>query len=170
MVRPIYLRENEPYPNNSLPALYYENVLDGALGEGYSSNDVLTLFENNGYTNGWKGSVKDRHHFHSNAHEALACTNGQIQIQLGGQNGEMLKLQKGDVLLLPAGTAHKRLNASAEHEIIGAYPLNDTDYDFQYGDASDYEAIKENISNVVIPHTDPVTGSPANIEEYWDTE
>lgn len=110
----------------------------------------------------------NRHHFHSTAHEALACTAGEVRVQLGGENGEMLTIRKGDVVLLPAGTAHKKLEATEEHVIVGAYPLNDSDYDFQYGDASDYEAIKESIQNVKIPDTDPVTGAPGNIQQYWN--
>ncbi|MEY8292989.1 cupin domain-containing protein [Carnobacteriaceae bacterium 52-44] len=168
MVEPIYLSENEPYPNNTLPVLYFENVLASALGDDYTGDDVLQLFTNNGYTGGWKGGIKDRHHFHSTAHEALACTEGELRVQFGGQNGEILTIRKGDVMLLPAGTAHKKLDATEKHEIIGAYPLNDSDYDFQYGDASDYEAIKESIQNVNIPDTDPVTGAPSNIQQYWE--
>lgn len=168
MVKPIYLKEEEPYPNNTLPVLYFENVLTGALEDGYTGEDVLQLFINNGYTNGWKGGIMNRHHFHSTAHEALACTAGEVRVQLGGENGEMLTIRKGDVVLLPAGTAHKKLEATEEHVIVGAYPLNDSDYDFQYGDASDYEAIKESIQNVKIPDTDPVTGAPGNIQQYWN--
>lgn len=168
MVEPIFLKENEPYPNNALPVLYYENVLESALGGSYTGNDVKELFESNGYVGGWSGGIMDRHHFHSSAHEALACTSGELRVQLGGPNGEMFTICTGDVLLLPAGTAHKKLDATEKYEIIGAYPLNDSDYDFQYGDASDYEAIKETIKNVEIPHTDPVTGSSSHIEEYWN--
>ena len=168
MVEPIYLNEEKPYPNNTLPVLYFENVLAGALDDDYTGDDVLQLFTNNGYTNGWKDGIMDQHHFHSTAHESLACTAGEVRVQLGGENGQLLTIRKGDVVLLPAGTAHKKLEATANHEIIGAYPLNDSDYDFQYGDASDYEAIIESIQNVNIPDTDPVTGAPGNIQQYWE--
>lgn len=168
MVEPIFLDENEPFPNNPLPVLYYENVLESVFGEDFSGDDVLELFKNNGFVNGWTGGILDRHHFHSNAHEALACSAGELRVQLGGPQGRMFTIRKGDVLLLPAGTAHKKLEATEEHEIIGAYPLNDSEYDMQYGDADNYEAIKESIANVAMPHTDPVTGSPSHIEEYWN--
>lgn len=170
MVEPIYLTENEPYPNNSLPALYYEDVLNDVLDDNFNTNDVLELFENNGYDHGWKGIIEDRHHFHSNAHEALAITKGEVTVQLGGQNGEMRTLRQGDVLLVPAGVAHKRLDGSKNFEVVGAYPANGENLDMQYGDASDYEAIKENISNVGRPLTDPVTGNPGDMEEYWPIE
>lgn len=167
MVTIIQLTENEPYPNNILPVLYYEDVLSDALTEDFTTDNVLEFFENNGYTHGWINGILDRHHFHSNAHEALAVTKGEVTVQLGGQNGEMMTLRKGDVVLLPAGTAHKRLDGTENFEIVGAYPSNGENFDMQYGDASDYEAIKENISNVERPLTDPVTGNPGDMDEYW---
>ena len=52
MVKAIYLKENEPYPNNPLPVLYYENMLENALHEDYTADDVIAFFERNGYDNG----------------------------------------------------------------------------------------------------------------------
>lgn len=167
MVKTITVTENKPYPNSELPILIYEDVLNNELDNDYSAEDVLNFFENNGYEHGWIGVIADRHHFHSNAHEALACTHGEVTVLLGGQNGEITTLRKGDVILLPAGTAHKRLDGSNNFEIVGAYPSNGENFDMQDGDASDYEAIKENIRNVGRPLTDPVTGNPGDMEEYW---
>lgn len=168
MVEPIYLKESKPYPNNSLPVLYYENVLESVLDADYTGQDVKQLFQKNGYTGTWSDGIMDEHHFHSIAHEALACTEGELRVQFGGEDGVMLTVKKGDVLLLPAGTAHKKLEATDPHEIIGGYPINQSTYDFQYGDADDYDAIKAAIENVPHPQTDPVTGSPSLIEQYWN--
>lgn len=167
MVDTIYLSENRPFPNHTFPVLYYENILTEVLGEEYTPEDVIALFERNGYTDGWINGIMDRHHFHSNAHEALACTRGEVRVQLGGPHGEMLTIRKGDVLLLPAGTSHKRLDGSENFQIVGAYPTNNPEKDFQYGEESLYEQMKENIANVEKPLTDPVTSSPSNINEYW---
>lgn len=170
MVETIYLSENEPFPNNSLPVLYYEDALNDALEDNFDAKDVLELFENNGYTHGWTGIIEDRHHFHSNAHEALAITKGEVTVQIGGQNGEMRTLRQGDVVLVPAGVAHKRLDGSENFEVVGAYPSNGDNFDMHYGDASDYEAIKENISKVERPLTDPVTGNPGDMDENWPVD
>lgn len=168
MVVAINISENKPFPNNTLPVLYYEDVLSDVLDASYTADDVLSFFEDNGYIKGWVAGIMDKHHFHSTAHEALACTEGKVRVQLGGPNGEMYTLRKGDVILLPAGVSHKKLGATQGFEIVGAYPQNDSKYDFQYGAASDYEAIKESIKNVNKPLTDPITGSPKNIDEYWN--
>lgn len=170
MVKTIYLTENEPYPNNSLPVLFYEDGLSDTLEGDYTSEDVLKFFEYNGYTHGWTSIIEDRHHFHSHAHEALAITKGEVTVQLGGQNGEIQILRKGDVVLLPAGVAHKRLDGTEIFEVVGAYPSNGDILDMQYGDASDYEKIKENIEKVPRPLTDPVTGNPGNMDAYWSLD
>lgn len=168
MVKAIYLRENEPYPNNTLPVLYYLNALGNALEEDYTADDVIAFFERNGYDNGWANGILDKHHFHSTAHEALACTKGQVTVQLGGPNANIYTLRKGDVVLLPAGTSHKKLDASENFEIVGAYPTNGAQHDMQYGNASDYDAILALIADVPKPLTDPVTNSPKDIDEYWN--
>lgn len=167
MVKAIYLTENKPYPNNPLPVLYYEKALDDALSTDYNAEDVIIFFKQNGYEHGWVNGILDQHHFHSNAHEALACTKGQVTVQLGGPNGVIQIFKKGDVILLPAGTTHKKLDASENFEIVGAYPANGPKQDMQYGDASDYDMLLANIANVSKPLTDPVTNSPRDIEEYW---
>lgn len=167
MVKAIYLSENRPFPNNSLPVLYYENALDEVFDDSYSADEVIEFFKNNGYEHGWKNGILNRHHFHSNAHEALACTKGKVTVQLGGPNADMYTLRKGDVILLPAGTSHKKLKASQDLEIVGAYPSNGDNYDMQYGDENIYESLLENIAKVEKPLTDPVTNSPRDIEEFW---
>lgn len=167
MVQTIYLSENKPYPNNELPVLFYQNILEDILGKDYTTEGVLRLFENNGYVNGWVGGIMNRHHFHSTAHEVLACTRGEVTVILGGENGEITPIRKGDVVLLPAGTSHKKVDASENFEIVGAYPTNGSDYDFQYGDANDYQAIKDRIREVELPQTDPVTGSPGAVQDNW---
>lgn len=167
MVKAIYINENKPYPNNPLPVLYYEKALEEVFEDNYTADDVISFFERNGYDHGWADGILDRHHFHSNGHEALACTKGEVTVQLGGPNADFYTLRKGDVVLLPAGTSHKKLNASDNFQIVGAYPSNGENIDMQYGDASDYEVILENIAAVEKPLTDPVTSSPRDIDEYW---
>lgn len=168
MVTTISLAENRPFPNNALPVLFYEDGLGKVFEEDYFADNVLSLFERNGYINGWVNGIMDKHHFHSTAHEALACTNGEVTVQLGGPNGEIVTFRKGDVVLLPAGTSHKKLDATENFEIVGAYPDNDTEVDFQYGDDTTYETIIESIAAVSKPLTTPLSNSPTDIENYWN--
>lgn len=166
MTKLIHVQENEPFPNNPLPVLHYSKAVNGLTGSPDAAQNVLDFFEKNGYTNGWIDGIFYYHHFHANTHEALACVSGEAMVQLGGPDRETYLFQKGDVLLLPAGTAHKRVDATEDFRIIGAYP-DGMDPDMQKGEAEDYEKIKERIADVPVPKTDPVGGEDGAVSKHW---
>lgn len=149
----IKLAENRPYPNNSMPVRYYKNVIEESRIE---AEQVLKWFKSRRYNNGWINGVYTSHHFHSNAHEVLACVSGWSRIQLGGPNSTIVDFKQGDVVFLPAGTAHKLLEASEDFKVVGAYPSR-LDYDLHNGDGN-YDEIKQRIRNLPKPELDPVTG------------
>jgi uncharacterized protein YjlB len=47
--------------------------------------------------------------FISNAHEVLGIAEGQVSVKLGGKNGRPFRLKAGDMLVLPAGIGHCRV-------------------------------------------------------------
>lgn len=169
MVEAFYAKENKPFPNNEWPVLHYPGAVLHLLREPNPAQAVLKLFEQNGYTNGWVNGIHPFHHFHSNSHEVLGCVSGEARVQLGGPGAEVYTFSKGDVLLLPAGTAHKRLDATDDFQIVGAYP-GGQDFDMQKGEAADYEKMKENVKATAVPHSDPVEGENGAVKKYWEVE
>ncbi|WP_192986008.1 cupin domain-containing protein [Carnobacterium mobile] len=166
MAETFYVEENQPFPNNSLPVLYYPKRVTDLLGGSNSAKKVLALFEQNGYSNGWVNGIFPYHHFHATTHEVLACIAGEATVQLGGPDTEAYSFSKGDVLLLPAGVAHKRINANDEFQIVGAYP-DGLEPDIQKGEAENYETIKQMVASVAKPDKDPVEGEDGAVLKYW---
>lgn len=100
MAKYFTIQENKPFPNSTLTVIYYPEIIADKLNREDTSQKVLSFFEQNGYTNGWVGSIYTYHHFHSNTHEVLACISGDAEVQLGGPNAEIYSFKAGDVVLL----------------------------------------------------------------------
>src|SRR4051794_22009858 len=92
-------------PNHpSFPVLVYREVEAVAGG----ADAARALFAEHGWGGSWVDGVFDFHHFHSTSHEALAVVAGRATLELGGPQGEAFEVAAGDVLVLPAGTGHRR--------------------------------------------------------------
>lgn len=141
-----------PYPSNTLEVLLYKQAMHAITQE-----KVCTLFEQNGWEPPWFNGIYNYHHFHSEAHEVLAVTRGSISVQLGGPGGEIFHLTMGDIILLPAGVAHKRIESSEDYEIAGSYPSGQSP-DLRKGSHEEWEEVLNNISKVKLWKKNPVTG------------
>ena len=70
-------------------------------------------------------------HFHPNSHEGYGFIQGSSTLHLGVANGDendnagvKVTVNAGDVIVLPAGTAHSSINGSStdDYSYIGVYP------------------------------------------------
>ncbi|MEK4438690.1 hypothetical protein [Paenibacillus sp. FSL K6-2862] len=157
-----YFKDDGVIPNNpNLPVLLYKGVWSK------DPSRAESLLNSNNWGNSWINGVFDYHHFHSNAHEALAVVSGFVQLILGGDKGQRVYLQTGDIVVLPAGTGHKRLEASSDFRIAGAYP-GGTSYNTRTGDPRERPEVLREIGNVPIPETDPVYGNEGPLLELWN--
>jgi uncharacterized protein YjlB len=118
----------------------------GAAREGFAAN---------GWTGAWVDGVFDFHHFHSTSHEVLAVVAGGATLELGGPQGRAFEVAAGDVVVLPAGTGHRRAAADGAFTVVGAYPEGQEDYDL-LREADD--AARERIAKLDAPPSDPVGG------------
>jgi len=135
--------------------LLYREVQAAVAG----ADDARRLFADHGWGGAWVNGVFPFHHFHSTSHEVLAVVAGRATIELGGPQGRPFDVGAGDVIVLPAGTGHRRAGADDAFTVVGAYPAGQEDYDLLRGDdPEEVLAARERIAHLAAPGQDPVGG------------
>ena len=124
------------------------------------------LFTRNRWPAAWRNGVHPFQHFHSTAHEALGVYSGEVSVQFGGEEGVVVTARPGDVIVLPAGTGHKKLASRGMLGIVGAYPAG------QHADIctpmfSNSRRSTESVAGVPLPERDPVEGVGGVLFTHW---
>ena len=140
------------------PLLVYTAVASDASPE-YFEN----LFTRNRWPAAWRNGVFPFHHFHSNSHEVLGVYEGEATVLFGGDGGVALTAKPGDVIVLPAGTRHKKISSRGALGIVGAYPEGSRPDTHRVSS----ETIPESILAVPLPACDPVHGPGGPLFTYW---
>lgn len=160
-----YFADDNVIPNHpTWPLIVYQGVFQPDAHDPASTAEAF--FTANGWGGTWRNGIFAYHHYHSTAHEALAICRGTAQVRFGGEQGVTLEVKAGDVAVLPAGTGHKRLRASADLLVVGAYPPGQ-DVDLQRGEVEARPQVLENIRQVPLPATDPVYGNSGPLPACW---
>ncbi|MBG9588048.1 cupin domain-containing protein [Cytobacillus firmus] len=160
-IQTIMLDDDGQIPNNqNLPVIIYKAVFKELPGE------IKATFNRHQWTGSWTGGVYDYHHYHSNTHEVLGVKSGEATVLIGGDQGERFEISQGDVILLPAGTGHKKIESSPDFEVVGAYP-GGTSPNMKKKDPSDRVQALAEINNVPIPQMDPVYGEEGPMLAEW---
>jgi uncharacterized protein YjlB len=156
----------EDVPNNpTLPLVLYR----GALGaEGDLAARCEKMFKANGWPGAWRNGIYGHHHYHSTAHEVLGIARGSARVRLGGEGGQTVELNAGDVVVIPAGVAHKRESASGDLLVIGSYPKGQRP-DICRAEAGSRDKAASNVARVALPASDPVTGQTGPLLDCWRT-
>jgi len=113
------LADDGTVPNNALPLVLYRGALQA---DGDRAAACERVFERNGWPGAWRNGIYGHHHYHSTAHEVLGIAAGSARVRLGGESGQTVELQVGDVVVIPAGVAHKREPRSAGHRLLSTRP------------------------------------------------
>ena len=162
-----FLSADHEFPNNeSLPLLIYKHALTLDQSDNRNATTIKHLFRKNDWRPSWRDGIYDFHHFHSNAHEVLGIFSGHAKVQFGGPQGVIQELAKDDVVIIPAGVAHKSIYYSEDFQCVGAYPSGQ-EYDMRYGEEDELEEVRQNISMVKMPTHDPVFGKQGPLEKWW---
>ncbi|MFD1031253.1 cupin domain-containing protein [Metaplanococcus flavidus] len=157
----IHFEDDGMIPNNeSLAVVLYP----GAFKD--NPEKIDETFNNNDWTNSWTNGVFDYHHYHSNTHEVLGVRSGSAVLLIGGEQGQKLEVNTGDVAVLPAGTGHKKISASDDFQIVGAYP-GGVSPNKKIGDLDERPYVLEDIQNTPLPQKDPVYGKNGPILDNW---
>ena len=158
------LQDDGVIPNSKFPLLIYQGAVK------LPPRDPAPVFEDlftaNQWGNSWRDGIYTYHHYHSTAHEVLGVYSGSATVQFGGERGIKQKITAGDVVIIPAGVAHKNLGASSDFGVVGAYP-GGQEWDMNYGQKRERPAADENIARVALPKLDPVYGAGGPLLEQW---
>ena len=138
------------------PLLIYPHAVEPAAAEAFEE-----LFTRNRWPAAWRNGVFPFHHFHSNAHEVLGVYEGEVTVQFGGARGLIATARPGDVIVLPAGTGHKRVTSRGALGVVGAYPQGSKP------DTCTRKTALETIVEVPLPACDPVFGAGGPLFEHW---
>lgn len=162
------LPDDGRFPNNNLlPLLVYSKVLH--LPEDEDLRIIIDIFESNNWSNAWTNGIYDFHHYHSTTHEVLGIARGSARVLFGGDQGVSLVLERGDVVIIPAGVAHKNLGNDPDFVCVGAYP-DGLQYDMYYGREGERPRTDETIRKLRLPRYDPVYGIDGPLIKNWAGE
>lgn len=154
-------------PNHpALPVLVYRRV--GSTAQ--DSEALAAWFERtwaaHGWRPAWRYGVYDFAHYHSTAHEVLGVYRGHASLRLGDTVGVTLYVKAGDMLVLPAGTAHQNLGSSADFHVVGGYP-DDQSADLLRGVPGERPEADQRILQVSRPNQDPLRGAHGALVKFW---
>lgn len=159
------LRDDGTFPNNPhLRVILYRDVI--AFEDAEPPEAIEQVFQEHGWNGVWRNGIFGYHHFHATAHEVLGVASGTVTVQLGGEEGPILELEPGDVVILPAGVAHKNIDSSDDLVVVGAYPP-DQIWDINTGGDDERPRVEQSIAAVPLPATDPVYGPEGPLVSLW---
>jgi uncharacterized protein YjlB len=156
-VETYHLADDGTVPNNALPLVLYR---------GDRASACERMFDRNGWPGAWRNGIYGHHHYHSTAHEVLGIAAGSARVRLGGESGQSVELRAGDVVVIPAGVAHKRESATSDLLVIGSYPRGQSP-DLCRAEPGLHDAAIGRIARVPLPAADPVTGGAGPLLECW---
>ena len=146
------------------PLLVYPGAV--AIAGADPATAFESLFDRNRWPAAWRNGVFPFHHFHSNAHETLGVYSGEVTVQFGGDGGIVVTARPGDVIVLPAGTGHKKLSSRGSLGIVGAYPAG-AHPDMWRPPISDSQRSADAVARVPLPQCDPVYGADGPLFAHW---
>jgi uncharacterized protein YjlB len=146
------------------PLLVYPGAV--ALSGADPASSFEALFARNRWPAAWRNGVHPFHHYHSDGHEVLGIYRGEVTVLFGGEGGVTLTAGPGDVIVLPAGTGHKKLASTGSLGVVGAYP-DGRHPDTCVARVANAAHAAQTVARVPLPACDPVFGADGPLFEHW---
>jgi|SRR5436190_8812178 len=159
-------RPNRNFPNNIHPLIVYKSGCRAGKQKKIVVQAFQKLFNKNNWKNSWSNGIYTFHHYHSNTHECMGIASGKAWVIFGGSGGKKLVLEKGDIVIIPAGLGHKCSKATADFLCVGAYP-GGKEYDTNLGTREELAPAKKRIEKLPVPGLDPVFGKEGFLKTFW---
>ncbi|MFV0297222.1 MAG: cupin domain-containing protein [Hyphomicrobiaceae bacterium] len=155
-VETFWLRDDGLVPNNgTVPLVVYRAAFPSAEG---SAAAIQRHFERNGWSNGWVNGIFPFHHYHPDCHEVLGVAAGSALVQFGGASGPVVRVERGDAVLVPAGVGHCCHEQTPDLVVVGAYP-GGASWTTERATPEARARSLPIIAGIAPPPADPVTGA-----------
>ncbi len=151
-------------PNNALPVVLLRAAIAPDPEDAPASFEET--FRRHGWTGTWRNGVYPYHHYHSTAHEVLGVASGSARLCLGGEDGREVEVSAGDVLVVPAGVAHKLIEERDGFLVVGAY-AGGRHWDILRPRSASLGPALDRIAAVPFPEADPVQGEDGILLRLW---
>ena len=128
-----FIKAHSGFPNTSVhpkrPLLIYHSCFASST----SPNEIERHLRSVGVVEPqWRFPMYRQHHYHSTTNEVLCVAGGSARLCFGGgENPERVEVEveKGDVMVVPAGVAHAMLDDHGGFSMIGSYPVGGDQWD-----------------------------------------
>lgn len=158
-----YFSDDGKIPNSKFPLLVYRDAFKERGNKG--AEWLEKTFANNNWSNSWRNGIYSFHHYHSITHEVLGIYSGSALVHMGGENGKKLAIKAGDIIVIPAGVGHKKLEDEGLG-VVGAYP-GGHEWDLLRGEPGERPGADKNIAAVAFPSHDPLLGEKEGLHKSW---
>ncbi len=161
-------------PNSRFPLLIHRGAIPGG-----GVDAVKARFRSNGWGNNWEyPGVYEYPHFHSTSHECLGCASGWMEFNLSVEGWTRVRIEAGDVIVMPAGVSHEMVGRSDDIMMCGGY-AGGRDWDNiqeAFLTPEMFQAAAKRIMTLPIPDKDPATGdilhhwhdAPSSVDGGWN--
>lgn len=162
-----HLKDAGRFPNHpTLPVLVYKQAAPELSSEG-RARWFEEAWLRHQWRSAWRWGVYSFPHYHSTAHEVLGVFQGRANLRIGDQMGLTVGIEAGDMVILPAGTAHENLGSSSDFRVVGGYP-DGQEADLLRGIPGERPAADQRIALVPLPASDPISGrDEAPVRLHW---